>query len=98
MQPDRQADDLKRLRERLLAGRHPSSMVDKPSMLTIWLLSWLLSGVVFPRVDVERLRAAQEQGPLLIVMRSRSWLDYFYFNFAFRREESGCRGSHRGWM
>ena len=86
MQPDRQSDDLKRLRERLLAGRHPSSMVDKPSVLTIWLLSWLLSGVVFPRVDVERLRAAQEQGPLLIVMRSRSWLDYFYFNFAYRRE------------
>lgn len=86
MQPDRQAEDLKRLRERLLAGRHPSSMVDSPSVLTIWLLSWLLSGVVFPRVDIERLRAAQEQGPLLIVMRSRSWLDYFYFNFAYRRE------------
>lgn len=86
MQPDRQAEDLKRLRERLLAGRHPSSMVDKPSVLTIWLLSWLLSGVVFPRVDVDRLRAAQEVGPLLIVMRSRSWLDYFYFNFAYRRE------------
>lgn len=61
-------------------------MVDKPSALTTGLLSWLLSGVVFSRTQVDLLRSAQDSGVLVHVMRSRGLLDYFYFNVAFLRE------------
>lgn len=71
---------------RLLEGKHPSSMVDKPGPLLKWLFAWLLSSVAFNKRTVDALRDAELRGTVVYVTTSRSIIDYFYFNLAYLRE------------
>jgi len=71
---------------RLAKGQHPSSMVDTPGRLVTWLVGWLLASVDFGRRSSSSLRDAQQRATVIHVMRSRSIIDYIYFNVAFLRE------------
>ena len=64
-------------------------MVTDVGRFFTWLLSKLLSGVVFSPASVAALREAQTRGRVVYVMRKASLLDYLYFNFAF--EQHGLR-------
>jgi len=72
--------------DRLRDGRHPSSMVERPGAILTWIVSLLLASVVFARRCIDSLVDANQRGTVVYVMRSRSVIDYLYFNVAFRRE------------
>ncbi len=73
----------------LVAGRHPSSMVTVIGRLTSWVLARLMSGVVFGNRSIQAIKDAESQGTVVYVMRSRSLVDYIYFNVAFRQHGIG---------
>jgi glycerol-3-phosphate O-acyltransferase len=66
----------------LAAGVHPSAMVPNMGGLFTRLLTLLVSGVVFSSRAVSALKEVQSQGPTVLVMPTRSWIDYLYFNIA----------------
>ena len=60
-------------------------MVTHTGRFFTWLLSRLLSGVVFTAASLAATRDAHARGRVIYVMRSASLLDYLYFNFAFQQ-------------
>lgn len=60
-------------------------MVTNTGRFFTWLLSRLLSGVVFNAASVSAIREAHTRGRVVYVMRHASLLDYLYFNFAFQQ-------------
>jgi len=58
-------------------------MVEYPGWLIRFLVGWLLASVRFDRRHVDTIRDAQQRGAVVLVMRSRSLVDYLYFNVAF---------------
>lgn len=60
-------------------------MVTVTGQLVAWVLARLLSGVVFTSRAVDQLREIDTSGPVVYVLRSKSLIDYLYFNIAFQR-------------
>lgn len=58
-------------------------MVDKPGFLMRSLLGRLLKSVDFARRIIDSLRDAEERGTVVYVMKTRSLIDYLFFNLAF---------------
>jgi glycerol-3-phosphate O-acyltransferase len=58
-------------------------MVEDLGPLPRWVLSQVLSSVDFARNLVDSLRDAEEHGTIVYAMRTRSIIDYAYFNLAF---------------
>lgn len=74
------------LLERLRTSAHPSAMVARTSWLTRRFLTWVLASVVLAQRCIDSLRDLQTRGAVVHIMRTRSLLDYLYFNVAFERE------------
>lgn len=72
-----------KLTQRLSEGRHPGSMVDRPAGLVRLFFRSMLQSVDFAKRVVDSMREAEEKGTVVYVMRTRSIIDYLYFNFAF---------------
>jgi len=73
-----------RLAERLERGHHPSSMVDEPAGLFRFVFATMLRSVDFAKRIITSFRDAEDRGTVVYVMRTRSIIDYLYFNLAFR--------------
>ena len=61
-------------------------MVSRINWLARVLLTWILSSVVFSKRIINQLKAENEQGSVIYVMKNRSLIDYIYFNLVFLRE------------
>lgn len=58
-------------------------MVEEPGPLSRWMLANVLSSVDFGRNLIDSLRDAEERGTVVYAMRTRSVIDYAYFNLAY---------------
>lgn len=58
-------------------------MVDRPAGLLRLLFTRMLRSVDFAKRVVDSLRDAEDRGSVVYVMRTRSIIDYLYFNVAF---------------
>lgn len=58
-------------------------MVDAPRGLGLILFARILKSVDFAKRVVDSLRDAEDRGSVVYVMRTRSIIDYLYFNLAF---------------
>ena len=58
-------------------------MVPRPGRITRFFLARLLHSVDFASRLIDSLRDAEERGSIVYVMRTRSLIDYAYFNLAF---------------
>lgn len=58
-------------------------MVDRPAGLVRLFFRSMLQSVDFAKRVVDSMREAEERGTVVYVMRTRSIIDYLYFNFAF---------------
>ncbi len=61
----------------------PSAMLSRPRSLFAWLGRRLFDHVGLDPTTAERLRALPERGQVVYVMRTRSLLDYLFFNHLF---------------
>ena len=60
-----------------------SAMLGRLGWLVRWISSFLFAHVLLERRSLEHLRDVSKSAPIVYVMRSRSLLDYLYFNWAF---------------
>ena len=72
-----------RVRRRLRAGLHPSSMVAKAGWFAWFWGKRLFGRVRFSHRSIDAVRDAATHSTVVYVVHTRSWLDYLYFNFAF---------------
>lgn len=58
-------------------------MVNRPAGIAQLLLRSMLHSVDFAKRVVDSIREAEDRGTVVYIMRTRSLIDYLYFNFAF---------------
>ncbi len=81
------ADERAALAHRLIERPHPTAMLEQFGRLLRFIASFLFAHVEFERRSIDNIRDASERGTVVYVMRSRSLLDYLYFNWAFREHD-----------
>lgn len=65
------------------ASPHPSAMLEQPRALFGWLGRRLFDHIEVDEARREALKALPDQGQIVYVMRTRSLLDYLFFNYLF---------------
>lgn len=80
-------EDREELAERLVERPHPTAMLDHFGRILRFIASFLFAHVEFERRSIDNIADASQRGTVVYVMRSRSLLDYLYFNWAFREHE-----------
>ena len=65
---------------------HPSAMVRRPGLLLRLLSFFVYRHVTVEDADVQRLRDIADDGSVIYVARSRSLLDYLFFNWLLLRQ------------
>lgn len=60
-------------------------MVDRPGVVLRALFDGPFAAIDFDEVAAARIRAAATRGPLVYVLRTVSYIEYLYFNYALRR-------------
>lgn len=75
------------LSRELIQRPHRSAMLEKFGRLLRWLATFLFAHVEFEKRSLDAIRDADERGTVVYLMRSRSLLDYLYFNWALREHD-----------
>ncbi|MBI4511553.1 MAG: 1-acyl-sn-glycerol-3-phosphate acyltransferase [Deltaproteobacteria bacterium] len=60
-------------------------MVDRPGVVLKFLFRKLFGAIHFGEEDAARIRHAASRGPVVYVLRTVSYLEYLYFNYALSR-------------
>lgn len=81
------AEEQRKAHEMVVADAMPQAGAMAPSL---WWVITTVFGIVFSRVDFDEgarntIREASRRGQMVYTLRTRSLLDYFYFNWAFLR-------------
>ncbi len=75
------------LAQRWVSKPHPTAMLERFDRIITALARFLFAHVQFDQRNIDKLNDASCQGTVVYVMRSRSLLDYLYFNWAFQNHE-----------
>src|SRR5262245_61026966 len=62
-----------------------ASMIDRPGAVLRLLFRTLFSRIRFGDEEAARIHAAAARGPVVYVLRTVSYIEYLYFNYALRR-------------
>ena len=66
----------------------PSEMIAQPNRLFRWVGRWMFDRVPVDHEAAARVKGRAEEGQLIYVMRTRSKLDYLFFNYFFLSSSS----------
>lgn len=69
--------------QRSAAEPHPTAMIERPGPVLRWFFDRFFQEIAFPTEGAEKIRRAAERGTVVYVCKTLSYIDYFYFSFAF---------------
>lgn len=78
-----QSKEQEALARRLIERPPPSAMVSRAGRWMRFVAKMIFAHVLFERRYVDAIRDTGARGPIIYVLKSRSRLDYLYFNYAF---------------
>jgi len=71
------------LQRRRGAEPHPTAMIERPGPVLRWFFGRFFKEIAFPTEGAEKIRRAAERGTVVYVVKTLSYIDYFYFSYAF---------------
>ena len=84
---ERNRTEEQELARRMVERPLPSAMLARLSRWWRFVANLLFAHVLFERRSVDDIKDADDRGTVVYVMKSRSRLDYLYFNYAFLKHD-----------